>query len=289
MLDIVKQPQLQQDLNTMFSKTSNKFGQLFFEALVEYLSDALKVQLAFISEIDKSVKGQLCLLAFWKGNRLIENFVYDIYGTPCEQVIGKKFAVYPENVQMHFPEDEWLKKEGINSYMAVPLFDSKQQPIGHLGVMDNKPINEVQYFKSILQICASRTGVEIERLKSDDELYKEKEKYRYLVETVTNGIEDIDVDGKIIFSNLAHHKQYGYSKDELVGKNILELVANEAEQESLRNYLQYLAAKQPPPKSYFGKKRTKKGKIIDVKVDWNYKKRSSRRSYWIYLDDYGHY
>jgi len=277
MLDIVKQPQLQQDLDTMFSKTSNKFGQQFFEALVEYLSDALQVRLAFISEIDESVKGRLCLLALWEGNGLIENFEYDIKGTPCEYVIGKKLTAYTENVQKYFPDDEWLKKEKINSYMAVPLFDSKKQPIGHLGVMDKKPIDEVKYFKTILQICANRSGVEIERLQSDNKLNKEKDKYRHLVETITNGIEDIDIDGKIIFANLALHKLYGYSKGELLGINILELVADEAELESLGNYLQYLAAEQPSPKSYFGKKRTKKGEIIDVKVDWNYKRDQAGR------------
>jgi len=73
MLDIVNQLQLQHDLDTMFSKTSNKFGQLFFEALVEYLSEALQVQIAFIFELDESLKGQVCLLALWEGNDEDEN------------------------------------------------------------------------------------------------------------------------------------------------------------------------------------------------------------------------
>jgi len=119
--------------------------------------------------------------------------------------------------------------------------------------------------------------VKIERLRADAAVNNEKEKHRHLLETISYGIEDIDIDGKIIYANLAYHKQYGYSKDELIGGNILDLVADEAERESLSNYLQCLAAEQPPPKSYFGKKRTKKGEIIDVKIDWNYKRDQAGR------------
>ena len=52
--------------------------------------------------------------------------------------------------------------------------------------------------------------------------------------------------------------------------SILDLCATDADREGLRDYLTYLVKEQPPPVSYFGQKRTKGGRVIDVEVTWDY-------------------
>ena len=103
-------------------------------------------------------------------------------------------------------------------------------------------------------------------------LRESEERFRTVVETIPHGIEEIDTSGVITFANLALHEQYECGDGELVGRSIFEFVATDSEREGLREYLKVLAKEQPQPTPYDGGKKTKSGKIIDVQVDWNYKR-----------------
>ncbi len=111
-----------------------------------------------------------------------------------------------------------------------------------------------------------------ERKLAEERLAESEKRYRTFVETVPLGIEDIDIEGNIIFANAALHKMYEYSEGELIGKNILDFVATSAERKALSDYLKYLVKEEPPPTTYYGQNRTKKGDVIDVRVDWNYRR-----------------
>ena len=109
-----------------------------------------------------------------------------------------------------------------------------------------------------------------ERLRGRLELSEER--FRQLIDVIPYGVEDIDVSGIILLANPAHHKQYDYDQGELIGKSILDLVATESEREQLKEYLAYLVREQPAPAIYYGRKRTKTGRVFDVKVAWNYRR-----------------
>ena len=98
-----------------------------------------------------------------------------------------------------------------------------------------------------------------------------------IIETVPHGIEEIDLSGIITLANSALHRLYEYGKGELIGKSVLEIVPSDSERESLRDYLKILVNEQPLPVPYYGQKKTKKGRIVDVKVDWNYKRDNQER------------
>ena len=103
-------------------------------------------------------------------------------------------------------------------------------------------------------------------------LSKEKEAYRSLFDSVLFGVQEIDTKGSIIYANAQDHKIHGYEEGELVGKSILDFFETEAEKEELAKYLQYLVQKQPAPTPWFSRDRTKDGKIIDLQIDWSYKR-----------------
>ena len=41
---------------------------------------------------------------------------------------------YPSGVADLFPNDVWLQEEGIESYLAIPLYGTDGNPVGYLGV-----------------------------------------------------------------------------------------------------------------------------------------------------------
>jgi PAS domain S-box-containing protein len=99
-----------------------------------------------------------------------------------------------------------------------------------------------------------------------------KEKLRVILETVSSGVEEIDLNGVITAANSSYERLTGYDKDELTGMHIWELIAPGPEKDSLSEYIKYLIKEQPEPTVYFAKYLTKDGREIDVQVDWNYKR-----------------
>ena len=104
-----------------------------------------------------------------------------------------------------------------------------------------------------------------------------RSRYQALVETISQGIEEIDTSGVVKFANAAHHRQYEYSEGELIGMSIFDIVPTESEADELRKYLEYLVKEQPSPSTYLGQKMTKSGKIIDVEVAWTYTRDAEER------------
>jgi PAS domain S-box-containing protein len=109
-----------------------------------------------------------------------------------------------------------------------------------------------------------------DRKKAENKLRESEEKYRKLVTTAPYGIQFTDIEGKIIFSNPAHHKIQGYADGELIGKYIWDLMADDAHRAQAKLYYQKLVKEQPLPKVYFNRDRTKDGREIDVQINWDY-------------------
>ena len=55
----------------------------------------------------------------------------------------------------------------VVSYAGVPCFDSNYKIIGHLAVMDDKPMLDKKRTLSILKIFAARAAAELERKRTE--------------------------------------------------------------------------------------------------------------------------
>ena len=106
----------------------------------------------------------------------------------------------------------------------------------------------------------------------EETLIQSEHRYQTLDETVPHGIQEMDPVGTILFANPAHHKIFGYSDQEIVGKSILDLQITDQAKTELSRYLAALVEEQPAPATYLAKNLTKDGRVIDVQVDWNYKR-----------------
>lgn len=111
-----------------------------------------------------------------------------------------------------------------------------------------------------------------QRIGAEEELREEKERYRTLVETIPHGIEELDPEGIITFANAAFHRIHGYPEGTLVGTPIWKLMKSDAEAGRLRERLKTLVREQPQPTPEFHQNRTARGDLIDVRVDWDYKR-----------------
>lgn len=109
-----------------------------------------------------------------------------------------------------------------------------------------------------------------ERIETQNNLIESRERYRKLITTVPYGIQLTDREGKIIYSNPAHHRIQGYRDGELIGKYIWDLMADDTVRQSAKAYYNKIIAEQPSPEVFYNRDRTKDGREIDIQVNWDY-------------------
>ena len=166
--DITERKRTEHLLQAMTEGTAAAVGATFFTSLVQNLATALQVRYVFLAECmeDHMARSR----AFWSGSALAENFTYDLTGTPCLGVVAADVCCYPNGLQQRFPADEALVPMQAESYVGVPLFDSSRRVLGHLVVIDDKPMEKDPFWISVLQTFAGRAGAELERQQADEKL-----------------------------------------------------------------------------------------------------------------------
>jgi len=143
-------------LRTILEGTANETGERFFAALVENLAKALNTHGAWVTEYIQECR-RLRALAFWMDGQWIQNYEVDIAGTPCEQVIDTAALVhFPDNLLELYPDDPDIKETGAVSYMGMPLKDIDGRVLGHLAVIDRRPIPEEPRVLALFNIFAAR-------------------------------------------------------------------------------------------------------------------------------------
>jgi formate hydrogenlyase transcriptional activator len=168
--EAARRREVEETLRAVVEGTATMTGSDFFYSLVKHLAFALRVRYAFVSECVESVQGRVRTRAFWNGDRLGENFEYDVTGTPCLRVLEGEIAHYGKHVQQLFPDDKDLVALGVESYLGVPVLDPSGPLVGHLVILDGQPMLDTARALPILRMFASRAGAELARQRADDRL-----------------------------------------------------------------------------------------------------------------------
>jgi len=147
--------------------TAGSSGEGFFRDLVRALAEVLNVRYALVGELLVDSPGQVKTVAVFGGGGLTPDFVYDLAGTPCEQVMRQGLCVYPSRVAEEFPMDRELGQMEAESYLGVPLKNASGAIIGILAVLDTGPMRLDATTRTIFEIFAARAGAELERIRAE--------------------------------------------------------------------------------------------------------------------------
>jgi diguanylate cyclase (GGDEF)-like protein/PAS domain S-box-containing protein len=224
----------QSALQDVAHAVSGVTGEEFFRTLVLDLARALDVDYAFVGKIADGRDDAVQTVAVNARGRLADNFIYQLKGTPCLNVVGKAPCQYPRHVQQQFPDDRLLQEMGVESYVGCPLFDSAGRALGLLVVMDGEPIRDPQAIQAILKICAARAATELERQQQDSALRESEARQRALLEAIPDLLFRLRADGTCLDYKPARDFPTYVPPEAFLGRKVGEVLPPEVAGESLR-------------------------------------------------------
>jgi PAS domain S-box-containing protein len=228
------------DIDELYERMAAEIGKLIlFDSLRVNLLNAQQdtLNVAYVSGLD--------IL----GRKVGES--YPLRGTVLEEVIRTKrgMIVQSENVEElinKFPSLIVSIRAGIRSIMSVPLI-AHNELIGSLVIRSKKP---AAYTEQDLSL-AERIGAHIagpivnaqlfnDIKKTEGSLRESEERFRSYLEYAPDGVYMSDVKGNFLYGNRKCEEIIGYRREELIGKNFLEL--NILSENSLNKAAQLLQA-----------------------------------------------
>ncbi|HXU37698.1 MAG TPA: sigma 54-interacting transcriptional regulator [Blastocatellia bacterium] len=170
--EAIQRRQAEETLRSVVEGTAAVTGGDFFSALVRHLATAIGARYAFVTECTDHTKTRLRTLAFWAGGSLADNIEYDLALTPCEAVIGGQVCHHPCRLQQLFPGDKELVPMEAESFIGLPMCNNSGEILGHLAILDDRPMPDASGALSLLKIFAARASAEFQRLKAEEGLRK---------------------------------------------------------------------------------------------------------------------
>lgn len=150
----------------------------FLKETAIFLTELLDVNYVIINKysIDDPTIAKIECFYIKKEQKFLPNKSYILDNTPCKNVINKSVCSYPSNTKNLFPKDAILTDLNIESYIGIPLWSSKKEPIGLIAIMDNKPIVDVKTVEIIIQIVAIKIEKILEKIIFEEKIeHKEKD------------------------------------------------------------------------------------------------------------------
>ncbi|KPL06992.1 hypothetical protein AMJ86_06320 [bacterium SM23_57] len=148
--------------------------------------------------------------------------------------IPEEAGIYSEIPSRVLPGSSGKKKQEWqpNDLFIIPMRRRDGRIMGYLSADDpfdgKRPdLETVQ----ILEEFVSHVALSIEQILLEAELEKSEREYRNLIENVSDTIFSVDAEGRFTFINQRGTEVIGYSREEILGKNFLDLVVEEHREE----------------------------------------------------------
>jgi PAS domain S-box-containing protein len=171
--DISQDRRIERAWRTIVEATSAVTGTEFLRALVKSLATALGMRYAFVSELVSPTR--IRTRAFWANGQFLEGVEYDLANTACKQVLAGNMVHYPQDLQNQFRGNHDLEALDAVSYFGLPLRALTGEMLGHMAVIDDKPMPMAPLDLSFFKLIAERARAEVERERVGIELLAAKE------------------------------------------------------------------------------------------------------------------
>ncbi|HTH49529.1 MAG TPA: PAS domain-containing protein, partial [Candidatus Limnocylindria bacterium] len=204
-------------LRAMAEGTAAVTGEEFFKSLARHAARAMQATYAFVAET--LADGRSRSLAFWERTAFGEGFTYEFPGTPCQRVAAGYVCSTETDLQKLYPQDQWLRVIGADSYIGVPMINGEGRALGHIAVLHTKPMRPTAEDIAALKIFAARGVAELERMRAFERLTREnqasEERFRDLFDEAPIAYVNEGLDSKFIRANRTAMRILGIKSEDV--------------------------------------------------------------------------
>jgi PAS domain S-box-containing protein len=230
----VRQRRVEEALGDLVAGTTAAGGEALFGELVLRLARALRVKCASVAEI--ADRERLRTLARCVDGRLVDNIEYTVAGTPCGGVLDGTVCHVRDGVADRYPRDERLRRLRASSYVGTSLRASTGEALGVVSVVHDRPLDEVVRPEGVLQVFAARAAAELERLRAEREIERQRVFADSLLDMVASLVIVVDPHGRVVRFNRACEQTSGWAEAELRGRPFWETLRPLDSQEEAARY-----------------------------------------------------
>jgi len=211
--DISERKRMEDALRVLSTGMTHLRGEAFFNQAARHLAGFLDAEIGFVGRLLTPDHPRMRTVGLCIDGRVTAPVEFDLSGTPCESVVGKQIAIYPDDLQQRFPAFPLLAELDVASYAAAPLFDTNGDPLGTIGIMSRTPLRHSEQMAALLQVFAVRASAEIERQLADA-------RFHDLVEFAPDAMLLVNRKGLITMANQQAVSLFGYTREALVGSPV---------------------------------------------------------------------
>ncbi|HJQ68960.1 MAG TPA: GAF domain-containing protein [Blastocatellia bacterium] len=138
-----------------------------FDHIVRIIAELFEVRVALVEKLEGD---KIITLSMYLDGKILHEGVFDLAGTPCAGVRERREFCSFNRAAQTFPQDEFLKEYGIDSYIGVPVISSEGEVIAIVNAMNDRPLHLSSEDRVFLEAMASRVRLELERMEKAQEV-----------------------------------------------------------------------------------------------------------------------
>ena len=194
--------------------TATAAGDGFFPALLAHLAQALGTSHALVAERVGDSRARTLASA---PQRFRPEGDWELDGTPCAEALKQELHHVPRGLCREFPRDARLARLSLESYLGAPLRDPGGNVLGHLCVLDARPLALEPEKLAVFRIFQARAAAELARLVVERTLRDSEERFRDLFDEAPIAYVHEGLDTKFIRANRAALRSFGIKPEEVAG------------------------------------------------------------------------
>jgi PAS domain S-box-containing protein len=181
-------------------------------------------------------------------------------GSLCDCVYKSGESLVIQDISTGAPTNVKVQGEvdaGLHGYIGIPIV-SKGRTLGTLCIFryKNEPISED--IVNLVSTIGGQLGFTLENAR----LFDESRKFRLGLERSADAVFMTDLEGTIVYANPAFTNIYGYTPDEVIGKNPRILKSGLLSKEDYRQFWEALLAKNTVSREIINK--AKDGRFVPI-------------------------
>jgi PAS domain S-box-containing protein len=200
--------------------------------ILEAVGNSLDWQVGAIWEVDRPADTLRCVATWRAPGAAAETFEALTRETAFPRGIGLPGRVWESGAPAwipdvtldgNFPRAEVASREGLHGAVAFPIVLGREI-LGVIEFLSNEVRDPQDDLVAMMGAIGNQVGQFIERKGAEEEVRESESRKSAMVEGAIDCIITVDHGGKIVEFNPAAERTFGYSRDEVLGKDMAELI-----------------------------------------------------------------